>query len=212
MVVACWQYCLMTVLSTLVRWYRDCLMATIHNGSCVITVLLDDCLSYMVRWYRDCLMATIHNGSSVMTVLLDDFCLLWSDDTGIVWWLLFTTVVAWWQCCLMTALSVTVRWYRDCLMATIHNGSCVMTVLLDDFCLLWSDDTGIVWWLLFTTVVAWWQYCLMTSLSVTVRWYRDCLMATIHCGSCVMTVLFDDSFVYSGQMIPGLFDGYYSQW
>ena len=35
-------------------------------------------------------------------------------------------------------------------------------------------------------------------------------MATIH-GSYMMTVLLDDSFVYSGQMIPGLFDDYYSQ-
>ena len=35
-------------------------------------------------------------------------------------------------------------------------------------------------------------------------------MATAH-GSYVMTVLLDDCFVYSGQMIPGLFDGYYSQ-
>ena len=36
-------------------------------------------------------------------------------------------------------------------------------------------------------------------------------MATIHNGSCVMKVLLDDCFVYSGQIIPGLFDGYYSQ-
>ena len=36
-------------------------------------------------------------------------------------------------------------------------------------------------------------------------------MATIHYGSCVMTVLLDDFFVCYGQMIPGLFDGYYSE-
>ena len=36
-------------------------------------------------------------------------------------------------------------------------------------------------------------------------------MATIHNGSRVMRVLPDDCFVCYGQMIPGLFDDYYSR-